>query len=260
MHGKSPAKHESSLTAQPKSPLTNEEAKILYTLQPGPEEGSPEHAKLAHDVGYGYCNLLGGILYAFVLCRLDISFAVTTLAKCLINPALEQCQALKRLAIYLRHDISLGALSIGNLLESPQYQWSTLYWTFQTQISLLFLGRPHTRILAHMVTPVSVISPIKMASTSGYATTMAGGAIAWRSKTQPITAQNVSEAELIAGNAAGKVIKYIHMVLTDLGFPPNGPSPIWEDNESVLKIVNHDRPTPRSRHIAIQLFWPSTVV
>ena len=86
--------------------------------------------------------------------------------------------------------------------------------------------------------------PIKMASTSGYATTMASGAIAWRSKTQTITAQNVSEAELIAGNAAGKVVKYIRMVLTDLGFPPAGPSPIWEDNESVLKIVNHDRPTP----------------
>ena len=96
--------------------------------------------------------------------------------------------------------------------------------------------------------------PIKMASTSGYATTMAGGAIAWRSKTQPITAQNVSEAELITGNAAGKVIKYIRMVLTDLGFPPTGPSPIWEDNESVLKIVNHVRPTPRSRHIAIRYF------
>ena len=49
-----PAKRESSLTAQPKSPLTNEEAKILYTVQPGPKEGSPEHAKLAHDVGYGH--------------------------------------------------------------------------------------------------------------------------------------------------------------------------------------------------------------
>ena len=96
--------------------------------------------------------------------------------------------------------------------------------------------------------------PIKMASTSGYATTMADGAIAWRSKTQPITAQNVSEAELITGNAAGKVIKYIRMVSTDLGFPPNEPSPIWKDNKSVLKIVNHDRPTPRSHHIAICYF------
>jgi hypothetical protein len=78
-----------------------------------------------------------------------------------------------------------------------------------------------------------------------------GGAIAWRSKTQPITAQNISEAELIGGNVASKVVKCIRMVLTDLGFPPTGPPRIWEDNKSVLKIVNHDCPTPQSRHIAI---------
>jgi hypothetical protein len=29
---------------------------------------------------------------------------------------------------------------------------------------------------------------------------------------------------------------------------------VWEDNESVLRIVNHDRPTPRSRHIVIHYF------
>ena len=248
-----PAKRESSLTAQPKSPLTDKEAKLLYDVKPGPKEGSPEHAKLARDVGYGYRNLLGEVLHGFVLCRLDISFAVTTLAKFSINPALEHYQALKRLAIYLRRHIT----------------WGIIYWR-PSRISTLpvvdiTLDTPDAT-LPPVPWPVSYTDPgtyvdaslgnipIKMASTSGYATTMAGGAIAWRSKTQPITAQNVSEAELIAGNAAGKVIKYIRMVLTDLGFPPTGPSPIWEDNESVLKIVNHDRPTPRSCHIAIRYF------
>jgi hypothetical protein len=57
-----PGKHESSLTSQPKSPLRNEEAKVLYPVKPGPKEGTPEHAKLAHDVRYGYRNLLGEVL------------------------------------------------------------------------------------------------------------------------------------------------------------------------------------------------------
>jgi hypothetical protein len=65
--------------------------------------------------------------------------------------------------------------------------------------------------------------PLKMASTSGRATTLASGAIAWHSKTQPITAQNLSEAKLIARNVAGKVVKYIRMVLAGLGFQPTGP-------------------------------------
>ena len=105
-----PAKRESSLTSKPKSPLTNDEAKLLYDVEPGPKEGSPEHAALARDVGYGYRNLLGEVLYSFVLCRLDISFAVTTLAKFSINPAREHYQALKRLAIYLRRHITWGII------------------------------------------------------------------------------------------------------------------------------------------------------
>ena len=83
---------------------------------------------------------------------------------------------------------------------------------------------------------------------------MAGGVIAYRFKTQPITAQNVSEAEMVAANAAGKVIQYLQMVLNNLGLPVQGPSPIWEDNVSVIKIFNHDRPTPPSRHIVIRYF------
>jgi hypothetical protein len=59
-----PAKHKSSLTTQPTSPLTNDEAKLLYTVKPGPKEGTAEHASLARTVRYGYCNLIGEVLCA----------------------------------------------------------------------------------------------------------------------------------------------------------------------------------------------------
>ena len=212
-----PAKRESSLTAKPKSPLTNDEAKLLYDVKPGPKEGSPEHAKLARDVGCGHRNLLGEVLCGFVLCRLDISFAVTALAKFSINPALEHCQALNRLAIHLRRHITWGIIHwrpsrisglpiVDVTLDLPDATLSPVPWP----VSYIDPGTYVDASLGNV--------PIKMASTSGYATTMAGGAIAWRSKTQPITAQNVSEAELIAGNAAGKVIKYIRMVFNRSSF------------------------------------------
>ena len=203
-----PAKRESSLTAKPKSPLTNDETTLLYDVEPGPKEGSPEHAKLSRDVGYGCRNLLGEVLHSFVLCRLDISFAVATLAKFSINLALEHYQALKRLAIYLRRHITWGIICwrpsrisglpiVDIALDLPDATLSPVPWPVSHM-------DPGTCVDASRLGNV----PIKMASTSGCATTVAGGAIAWRSKTQPITAQNVSEAELIAGNAAGKVIKY----------------------------------------------------
>jgi hypothetical protein len=176
-----------------------------------------EHALLAHTVGCGYRNLLGELLCAFVLCCLDISFAITTLAKLSINPALEHYQALKRLTICLWRQI----------------HWGVIYWQPSPMSSLLtvpieldvpnkdlpLVPWPSSHIDAgtHVDASLGNIL-IKMAFTSECATTLAGGAVTWHSKTQPITAQNISEAELIAGNAAGKVVKYICMVLTDLGF------------------------------------------
>jgi hypothetical protein len=188
-----PAKRESSITAQPKFPLTNDEAKLLYTVTPGPKEGTAEHATLAHNVGYGCHNLLGEILCAFILCHLDISFAVTTLAKFSIGPVVEHCQALMRLVIYLRHQI----------------HWGIIYWRPSKLTSLpvipIDIDLPGEELplvpwLSSYTDPGTYVDaslgniPIEMASTSGYVTTTAGGAIAWHSKTQLITAQNVSEA------------------------------------------------------------------
>jgi hypothetical protein len=62
-----PNKRESLLTAKPKSPLSDEEAKLLYYVAPGPKEGTKEHATLARTVGCGYHNLLGELLCACVL-------------------------------------------------------------------------------------------------------------------------------------------------------------------------------------------------
>ena len=94
----------------------------------------------------------------------------------------------------------------------------------------------------------------QMRSTTGYDGMLSGAAIAYRSKTQPVTAQNVTEAETVSANAAGKVAKYTRSVMSELGYPQEGPTPIYEDNESTVKIVKHDRPTPRSRHIDIRYF------
>ena len=61
-------------------------------------------------MGYGYRNVLGELLYAYVLCRLDIANAITTLAKLSIAPNIEHYHALKRLAIYLQQTIDWGII------------------------------------------------------------------------------------------------------------------------------------------------------
>jgi len=78
--------------------------------------------------------------------------------------------------------------------------------------------------------------------------------VAYRSRTQSICAQSSTEAELIAANAAAKVTKYLRFILHELGYTQTEPTPIYEDNDSAIKIVNHSRPTDRSRHVEIRYF------
>ena len=54
-----PSKCESLLTSMPRSPLSDDKAKLLCSVAPGPKEGTKEHVALARTVGYGYCNLWG---------------------------------------------------------------------------------------------------------------------------------------------------------------------------------------------------------
>ena len=64
-----------------------------------------------------------------------------------------------------------------------------------------------------------------------------------------------TEAELIAAVTAAKNIKYICSILFELGVPCTGPTPIYKDNKSAIKIINANKPTGRSRHINIRYFW-----
>ena len=42
--------------------------------------------------------------------------------------------------------------------------------------------------------------------------------------------------------------------MTDLGFPPSGPTVLFCDNQSAINMINARVPTERSRHIDIQHF------
>ena len=98
-HWETPGAHEHS--TKPKPPLHESTIASLYQLPAGPKEGTIEHAQLAEKHGFGYRNLLGKILFAYVLCRPDIGYAVTTLAKFSTAPNDLHYQSLKHLALYL---------------------------------------------------------------------------------------------------------------------------------------------------------------
>ena len=225
----------------------------MYTDPPGPREDDPAHSLLAEQHGFAYRSLLGEILFAYVLCRPDIGYAVTTLAKFSTAPNPLHYKSLKHLAIYLRQTID----------------WGIIYWHPSPNSSLPdipficvipdpSLPRiPTSLSYFHLIVYVDAAYANELKerrSTTGYAICMAGGVVVYRSKTQPICAQSSSESELVAANASAKPTKYLRFVLDDLSYPQTDPTEIYEDNESTEKIVNHNIPTERSRHIEIRYF------
>ena len=96
--------------------------------------------------------------------------------------------------------------------------------------------------------------PRTRTSMTGLAICLAGAAIAYKSKRQTTVATSSTEAELIAACYAGKIVKYLRSVLAELGFPQNGPTTLYEDNQAAIAMVNENHPTAQARHIDIQYF------
>ena len=78
---------------------------------------------------------------------------------------------------------------------------------------------------------------------------MAGGAVAYRSKTQTVTALSSTEAEFFAAVGAAKVILFLQSVLHELQIEMQEPTLIYEDNEATIKVVNAAHPTEQVRYI-----------
>ena len=99
-HGwEKPSPHESD--RHDTVPIPPDYAKTLTSLQ-GPVEGTREHAALEKEIGFSYRQVLGEVIYAYVVCRLDIGFAATLLSCFAQAPHHDHYIALKGIVKYLR--------------------------------------------------------------------------------------------------------------------------------------------------------------
>jgi len=187
---------------------------------------------------FGYRSVLGEILFAYVLCRPDIGYAVTTLVKFSTAPNALHYKSLKHLATYLHQTQDWGIMywcsePIASLPEVPHVPMK-----FDDSLPVI----PPPAHLHQLITHVDAAHTNELrqrCSTTGYGCCLTGGVVAYRSRTQSICAQSSTEAELIAANAAAKVTKYLCFILHELGHTQTEPTPIYEDNDSAIKIVNH---------------------
>ncbi|KAI2495082.1 hypothetical protein MHU86_19437 [Fragilaria crotonensis] len=180
-----------------------------------PHNGTDAYCDLETAAGFSYRSVLGALIYAYVVARPDIGYAVTTLARFSDHPAKIHYDALRRVARYLRMTKTWGLFYWRRSLIS-----SLPPGTFQTLIadpSLPVFPQPQSR-------------PNSLVSTSS------------------------TEAEFLAAVHAAKIAKYLRSILLELGYPQLEPTTLFEDNAAAILMVNASRPTPRARHIDIQHF------
>merc|ERR1712115_22364 len=233
------------------SPLPVDAIPTMYKAKSGPPEQSDEHRALERDKGFSYRTLLGELLYAYVVCRIDIGYAVTALSKFASAPAPVHYDLLKSVTKYLRATASWGLRfrrSVPDLTLPPDPFIPLLHDDSLPPFP------PSDPYLTGFVDAAHANDLRNRRSTMGYAFVKSGAAVAFKSKTQTTTATSSTEAEFIAAVAASKTAIYLRSILTDLGFLPSSPTPLFEDNEAAIKIINNNHPTDRVHHLEIQHF------
>ena len=218
-----------------------------------PLADSAEHLALESSSGFSYRSVLGALIYAYVVARPDIGYAVTTLARFSDRPAKIHYDALRRVARYLRMTKTWGLY-----YWRPKCLMSLPIGTFQpldADPSLPTFPTPtHPTVLAGYVDAAHATDLVTRRSITGLVFMFCGGPIAYKSKIQSTVSTSSTEAEFIAAVHAAKIAKYLHSILSDLGYPQSEPTTLYEDNAAAILMVNANRPTPRSRHIDIQHF------
>ena len=77
----------------------------------------------------------------------------------------------------------------------------------------------------------------------------------WSSKRQPVVAKSTTEAEYIAANDAGSDGVWFRNFTSELGYPPSGPTPLWLDNQSAIRVGKNPEHHSRMRHLLPKYHW-----
>ena len=99
-----------------------------------------------------------------------------------------------------------------------------------------------------------VNEPTKRRYTTRFASTFSRGAVIYRSRTQSINALSLTEKEIVTDVTYAKTASLLRYMLWYLGFPQEYPTPIFEDNDHTIYIVNSIIATERYCHIYVWFF------
>jgi hypothetical protein len=172
-----------------------------------------------------YMSLVGSLLYAAMVTRPDIGFAVQKLSRKLQEPGLAEWVAGKRVLRYLAGTRSLGLVFGGGTGGAELVGYSDSDWG----------GDLATR-----------------RSTSAFVFMVGGAAVSWASKLQKTVAKSSCEAEYMALCSAVAEAIYLQRLLAELGAGVAGSVTIYVDNQGAIQLAHNPAHHKLTKHIDIK--------
>ena len=165
------------------SPLPDAYLKIIYK-ECGPDEGTVDAFKLELSQGFAYCTLLGEMMYAYVTCRPDIGYAITTMSKFSTKLSKYHYELLKGIAKYLRETKEWGIKYTQSAVRDDLKPATLESDVVPDEILPPFPVDINQPKLMAFVNAAHANDQCKRQSTTGFVFTYCGGAIVYHSKTQ----------------------------------------------------------------------------
>ena len=237
---------------KPKAPLSDLMAKDIIESGKGPLAKTPEAKELESQMGFPYRMLLGELIFAFVVVRLDIGYAMSLLSRYAEYPAKVHYLGLKSVTRYLRET-----------KRRPIIYWRKKPMPNLPRGDFVPIMRPSTISYSFPDDPYLVTADVDAShatdkesrrSTGGHIIMVFAAAVLWLAKLQATLATSSTESEFMQAVSAAKGLKWTRHIMNELKRTQTGPSPINEDNMAAIMMVNQSRPTTRTRHIDIQWF------
>jgi hypothetical protein len=181
-----------------------------------------------------YRGIVGSLGYLVNMTRPDLAWSYSELSKYVQNPGKAHMDAAHHVLRYLRATYD-QAIVYERTNEMANTIWG---WVDSDWAADLDSRRSHT----------------------GYILMLTGGAVSWKSRRQDCVSLSTSEAEYVAASQCGQEVIYLREILRDFGFPPTGPTRVYEDNLACVSMSENPVRRKYSRHIDIRRYFVRDLV
>lgn len=180
------------------------------------------------DQSVPYREAVGSLMYAAVISRPDISYAVGRVSRKVSNPTMTDWKNVKRIFRYLKDKERYGIT----------YQQNYKY-TLSAYCDSDFAGDKTTQ-----------------RSTTGSVILLGDSPIYWKSQRQSLVTLSTTEAEAVSLCTTVKDVVWIRRLAIELGIVRDIPTEVFCDNTSAIKITTDEKSVHRTRHMAVQTAYP----